>query len=76
MVAEPMTDFLTPNALRQKGIDALARELGVIGMVRFIQLFDPGEGDYTAERDALLAGITMNDIERRLEKMKSAGASG
>ena len=36
--------------LRRAGLDALRRELGEVGMVRFIQQFHPGTGDYTAER--------------------------
>lgn len=41
---------MTTDELRKAGLDALQRELGVVGMVRFIQLFDKGSGDYTAER--------------------------
>ena len=41
---------MTPETLRQAGLDALRRELGAAGMARFIQLFEAGNGDYTAER--------------------------
>jgi hypothetical protein len=41
---------MTPDALRKAGLDVLRRELGVAGMVRFIQQFEMGSGDYTAER--------------------------
>lgn len=41
---------MTPETLRQAGLDALRRDLGAAGMVRFIQLFEAGKGDYTAER--------------------------
>lgn len=61
-----MVEFHTPNAIREKGMNALIRELGVIGMVRFIRQFDPGKGDYTKERESLLADITMDDVERYL----------
>jgi len=36
--------------IRQHGIDALARELGPVGMIRFLQQFETGKGDYTIER--------------------------
>jgi hypothetical protein len=36
--------------LRQAGLDALRRDLGAAGMVRFLQQFEMGKGDYTAER--------------------------
>jgi len=40
--------------LRRAGIDALAKALGPVGMARFLQQFDPGQGDYTAERGPIL----------------------
>ena len=36
--------------LRQTGLDALRCDLGAAGMARFIQLFETGKGDYSAER--------------------------
>ena len=41
---------MTPERLRRAGLEALRRELGASGMVRFIQQFEIGSGDYTAER--------------------------
>jgi len=41
---------MTPDALRRAGLKALRRDLGVAGMVRFLQQFETGTGDYTAER--------------------------
>ena len=38
------------NEIRKIGINALAKTLRPIGMVRFIQSFDLGRGDYTRER--------------------------
>ena len=33
-----------------RGLEALLRELGPVGYVRFLQLLSDGNGDYTAER--------------------------
>jgi hypothetical protein len=52
------------------GIDALTKELGPVGMAYFIQQYDRGEGDYTSERDALLANETMESLMRDLEAMR------
>ena len=41
---------ITPEALRIAGIDALRRELGAAGMARFLQQFEVGSGNYTANR--------------------------
>lgn len=57
-----------PNTIRKRGIEALTKELGPIGMAHFIRQFDLGEGDYTKEREQLLAGITVDDILRELRK--------
>lgn len=40
----------TLDDIRQAGIEALVRELGPVGMIRFLQQFETGRGDYTAER--------------------------
>ena len=40
----------TLDDIRQAGVEALVRELGPVGMIRFLQQFETGRGDYTAER--------------------------
>jgi hypothetical protein len=49
MAMNPATTQTDEEILRA-GYDALARELGVVGMIRFLQQIRPGKGDYTAER--------------------------
>jgi len=39
-----------PIEVRQLGLEALREALGPIGMVRFIQQFETGTGDYTKEK--------------------------
>lgn len=36
--------------IRKQGYQALRESLGVVGMLRFLQQFDTGYGDYTQER--------------------------
>lgn len=36
--------------IRQQGYKALIDSLGVVGMLRFIQQFEAGYGDYTIEK--------------------------
>jgi hypothetical protein len=40
----------TLHEIHDEGIDALCKALGPVDMVRFIQMFDHGKGDYTKER--------------------------
>ena len=70
MTVDTMVEIQSPAAIRKKGMEALTRELGVVGAACFIRQFDPGEGDYTQERGALLSGTTMADIERQLERKR------
>jgi hypothetical protein len=54
--------------IRKDGIDALAKKLGPDGMIRFIQQFDSGRGDYTKDRHAILDTYTIDDIVGEIEK--------
>jgi len=64
-------DYRNPNVIRKLGIDALTKELGPVGMVYFIQQYDRGEGDYTAEREKLLADVTMETLMSELKAMRN-----
>jgi hypothetical protein len=62
------TAQMTPNELRQAGLDALVRELGPVGMIRFIQQFELGKGDYTKDRHTWLPddiAAIMNEIRQQ-----------
>ena len=65
----------TLNEIRKRGIEALAKALGPIGMVRFIQSFDFGKGDYTKERFQWLEqdmDEIINEIERKRTRSKGS----
>jgi len=42
---------LDPITIRKRGLEALTKALGPIGMVRFLQQYEGGIGDYTKERN-------------------------
>ena len=58
----------TPEEIRRAGIEILSRELGVLGMVRFLQQFDPGAGDYTRDRHQWLGNPTVDELFDRMKK--------
>lgn len=62
--------IMTMNEIRQIGIKALVNVLGPVGMVRFLQQFDMGKGDYTKERNKLLGGITVQDLSKELDEFE------
>jgi len=54
--------------LRRAGIDALAKALGPVGMARFLQQFDSGKGDYTAERSRILGNPSVDAVIDEMER--------
>lgn len=52
----------SPPVLRKAGLDALAKKLGPLGMVRFLQQYESGSGDYTREREQWLKDVELDDI--------------
>ena len=52
----------TLEQIRLRGLKALSKELGPVGLVRFLQQFETGEGDYTSERHAWLDGVTLDEL--------------
>jgi hypothetical protein len=50
----------TRHEIHDEGIDALRKTQGPVDMVRFIQMFDHGKGDYTKERKQWLS----NDLDK------------
>ena len=40
----------TLHEIHTEGMDALLKALGPVDMIRFLQMFDHGKGDYTKER--------------------------
>jgi hypothetical protein len=63
------------SLIREKGFDALTRELGSVATVRFIKQFDNGHGDYTKDREALLHDVTVDDIAARILARKQQNSN-
>lgn len=56
--------------IRQEGLKALKDRLGPIGMIKFIQMYSDGEGDYTKERRKKLAELKEEDLKEYLKNGK------
>jgi hypothetical protein len=54
----------TGEQIRIRGLAALRRELGRAGLVRFLQHFEAGEGDYTSQRSEVLADLTVDELRQ------------
>jgi len=53
---------MTLNQIRMAGLAALVQSLGPVGMVRFLQQYESGAGDYTKERKQWLGKKSIDEI--------------
>jgi hypothetical protein len=58
---------LTRVEIRQKGISALQRELGIPGFIEFMQDFGLNAGDYTQERNRWLTEKTVDEVVHKIK---------
>lgn len=66
------TQMMSLEQIRIAGMEALARELGIVGMVRFLQQFETGHNDYSKDRHKWLDDQDMDAVVKRIqEKRKS-----
>ena len=56
----------TLDEIRRRGLEALVRESGPLGMARFLQQFESGHGDYTADRDQWLGDEDVRTVAARI----------
>jgi len=61
---------MTLKEVRRTGLQALSRDLGPVGLVRFLQQFEVGYGDYTPERHSWLGDPTVQDISQEIERKR------
>ena len=55
----------------QRAHDALVRELGVVDTIRFLGQFRAGSGDYTAQRQALLENISVQELAAQIKARRA-----
>jgi len=53
---------MTLEQVRQLGITALTKQLGMVGMIRFLQQSETGWGDYTKDRERWLGNSDLKDL--------------
>jgi hypothetical protein len=67
-------EIMTIDEIRQTGLRAISRELGPVGLIRFLQQFELGEGDYSVERHAWLTEhTTLGELSADGEKEENDG---
>ncbi len=68
------TETLSLYEIRAIGFEALLRELGPAGAIRFIQQYETGRGDYTRDRRKILPKKSMREIGKEIMKRRQSKA--
>ena len=69
-----MITAATPlNEIRQMGLEALLERLGPVGLIRFLQQFESGYGNYTAERDTWLTETDLDKLVAKIQQTRKTG---
>jgi hypothetical protein len=65
-----MSDILdlTPIEIQKAGWEALKKQLGLVGALRFLLQYERGEGNYTELRKELFKDETVESIINRMKK--------
>ena len=58
----------TLDEIRREGLDALRARLGRAGMIRFLQQFEAGEGDYASQRRAWADTVSLDDLKKQVRR--------
>ena len=49
--------------IRAEGLKSLKEKLGAAGMIKFLQIYSNGKGDYTKDREEYLKDVTIEDFD-------------
>lgn len=63
---------MSPIEIRQAGLEALAERLGAVGMVRFLQQFEAGAGDYSVQRHEWLDNVDVQALAGRMPRRRES----
>ncbi len=67
---------MTLNQIRRAGIQMLTRNLGPVGMIRFLQQNDLGWGNYTKDCTQWLGNPSLDEIADGIATMRKAKPKG
>ncbi len=59
------------SELRKKGIEALSKALGPVGMARFLYQYESGTGDYTKERNLWLDEYDIDSVVKEIKEKRN-----
>jgi hypothetical protein len=66
------SETMNPAEIRKLGLEVLVKTLGPVRMVRFLQQFETGVGDYTKQRARWLKDIDIEVIVKEIKRRRKA----
>ncbi|MEK7249074.1 MAG: hypothetical protein AAB209_01495 [Bacteroidota bacterium] len=61
-----------PRIIRKRRLEALMKGLGPGGMIRFVQQYGNGEGDYSQRRAKMQEGMPVKKLGKEIRKRRKA----
>ncbi|MDO8842069.1 hypothetical protein [Methanocalculus sp.] len=69
-----MMSAKTLQQIQREGLDVLVERLGPDDAIRFLQIYEPGTGNWTKDRRAILENDPDSIIRNILERRKKMGS--
>ena len=61
-------NYKTENEIQELGIETLRNGIGVVGLIRFLQQFDKGHGNYVKDRQQWQKDYTVETIMEAMNR--------
>ena len=58
--------------ITQEAVRILCEKIGIVSTIRFVNQFTTGYGNYTEEREALFADLTLDDSVAEIKRKKAS----
>ena len=68
--------YKTENEIQELGIETLLQGIGVVGLIRFLQQFDKGHGNYVKDRQQWQKNYTVETIIEAMNQKHHRVAEG
>jgi hypothetical protein len=66
-----IVNYKTDYEIQQTAFDVLHKQLGISNLIRFMQQYDKGYGNYTVDRDEWQKNYTVDSLFAEIEANKT-----
>ena len=65
---------MTAHQIYEQGIEALGSKLGPVGLIRFLQQYETGKGNYSVDRHQWLTVPDVETLANQIQQARIVGA--